>query len=696
MAIRAILDFFLLKKVKSVKTKTMLVIVPLVVTVLAALIAETFVLSMRIIQDQTEQKMKLELSGMTNMIEAKLVAHSKATEAMGKAFEANFRSFSLPDFQKVTQETLDVSENAFGLGVFAQPFKKDPKAEFFSTYTYREQDGHKKTTEEYSDPSYNYPGQDWYKIVGEKGENGTQFTAPYYDPGTNVTMVTVAVPLFDDRKSFLGVATGDLNLTTIQKIIGDVKIGDTGWAFLIDAEGTYMAGAPENKIMKAKIAEDDNPSLAALGKEILGNGSGENAFQDGNGLNHVFYSKLPSANWYLAVVMPDKEMGASLVSLLRTTVIISAIGILLLIAAVYLFSRSITGQIRKVNALSEYMSNGDFTHVIDLKSSDEFGTMSRNFNRSTEIVRQMLRKVSESTLHVAATSEQLSAGAEETTGALESVVSTIQSVAGGAENQLSGTEETAKALEEMSVGIQRIAESASEVSESCVEAAHQAADGNERVQMAVRQMGVISRSVQETSEVVRRLDRRSQEIGMIVGVISDISARTNLLALNASIEAARAGEHGRGFAVVASEVKKLAEQTKQSAEQVVDLIRMIQEDVVDAVQVMNAGSIEVSKGTEMVSEAGKSFETILIRVQEISSEVQEVSAASEQMSAGSEEVTASVTELAKIAKDASMGAATVAASSEEQMAAMEQVASSAVSLSGMVQELQSLLVKFKV
>jgi methyl-accepting chemotaxis protein len=191
------------------------------------------------------------------------------------------------------------------------------------------------------------------------------------------------------------------------------------------------------------------------------------------------------------------------------------------------------------------------------------------------------------------------------------------------------------------------------------------------------------------------MGERSGEVGQIVTFISDIAAQTNLLALNAAIEAARAGEQGRGFAVVANEVRKLAEQSSRSAEQIAQLISHIQTDVGKTVRTMTSGAKEIDEGILVVNAVGEVFEDINQVVERVSYQVQDVSAASEQMSAGAEQLLATFDEISAGAKHAASESQTVSSSTEEQLASMEEIAASAASLSDIAAELQLLIGKFK-
>ena len=137
-------------------------------------------------------------------------------------------------------------------------------------------------------------------------------------------------------------------------------------------------------------------------------------------------------------------------------------------------------------------------------------------------------------------------------------------------------------------------------------------------------MESINNNVDTLALVVEGLGKRSFEIGAITEVITAIADQTNLLSLNAAIEAARAGEHGRGFAVVSDEVRKLAEQSAQSAQQISQLITLIQEETKKAVKSMEKVSTEVEQGTSAVNEAGKSFNQIQATVNDVTLQVEEV------------------------------------------------------------------------
>ncbi|WP_166245479.1 methyl-accepting chemotaxis protein [Paenibacillus turpanensis] len=684
-----------MKKVRSTKLKSLVLILPVTIAILLCIAALTFTKSKEVILDKTAYGMHQQLNGLTNQIEKDIQSHQKVAEALAQVVKTNLGRSDLASYQLQNEHLLDINSNTFGLGIFFEPKVQDPAATYFSTYTYRTNGNQKTSTQDYNDPSYDYHKQDWYTIVGSKGEKGTQYTLPYYDATTGITMLTTAVPILNDNQKFVGVATGDINLSTIQQMISEAKFGQSGWTFLLGADGTYLAGVEQEKIMKLKITEDENSSFQALGTKMLELKSGQELFEANGKQQHVYFSEVPSTGWLLGIVIPDEELMQPINRLMTAISLFSVIGILVLIAAIFLYANSITRQIKKLNRLSTAMSHGDFTQTVHADTVDELGVMALNFNDTTSNVRNMLQTVSQHAAHVSATSEHLQESAGESRIAAQSVSTVIQEIAAGSEAQLKSTEESARALEEMSVGIQRIAESSSLAAIATNEVSRQALTGSQLMNSAEEQMDIIRKSVIHASEMVRQLGERSMEINQIVEVITDISSQTNLLALNASIEAARAGEEGRGFAVVAGEVKKLAHQTSQSAGKIAELIRIIQNETLEAIRTIESGSSDVAQGTTMVNDAGQAFRDIQAKIDHIASQMEDISASSEQVSAGSQEVSAAVNELTNIAKLAADNTQNVAASAEEQEASMQEISESAKSLHLLMKELQCLIERFK-
>ncbi|HEY2493212.1 MAG TPA: methyl-accepting chemotaxis protein [Paenibacillus sp.] len=382
---------------------------------------------------------------------------------------------------------------------------------------------------------------------------------------------------------------------------------------------------------------------------------------------------------------------------IKVVSILSVSALVLAILIGFFTSRMISIPIVVLEKAAEKIASGDLSvESIQVKNKDEIGVLANSFNHMQANLRELINQVRISAEHVAASSEELTASAGQTSEASETITSTIQEVAVSAESQSISLEESARAMSEMAVGVQQIAANAQIASSVSIQAAQKTMEGNEEVQSVEEQMELIQDSFNQLADEVKEMGEYSGEIGQIIHAISDIAAQTNLLALNAAIEAARAGDQGRGFAVVAGEVRKLAEQSSQSAEQIIQLITHIRNGIEKTIRLMENGVKEINEGIRVVHTAGGTFGEIKGYVDHVASQVQEVSASSQQMSASVEQVVQTFDEISEGSKIVASGSQNVSASTEEQLASMEEISSSSASLSKMSEELHALIGKFKV
>lgn len=358
---------------------------------------------------------------------------------------------------------------------------------------------------------------------------------------------------------------------------------------------------------------------------------------------------------------------------------------------------NIRGPIQRLVFNMKEVSEGNLcVEPLVVKSRDEVHDLANSFHEMTSSLQTLIRQVGTTSEQVAASAEELNASAEQTSQATEQIAVTVQEVASATDQQLESVGRGAKSIDDISHGISHIASKSQAASTLAIQVASMAGEGNQSIQAAVLQMNAIHDSIRELSSVVEGLGNHSQAIGQIIEVITGIADQTNLLALNAAIEAARAGEHGRGFAVVADEVRKLAEQSSRSAEQISQLIHTIQTDTKQAVGSMEAGTREVQQGILVVHRAGETFGQIQMSIGTVSDQVHDVSAAAQEVSAHSEQVVDAIRQVSEVSAVTADGTQNVSAATEEQLAAMEEISSSATALSQMAEELQYMIGRFKV
>ncbi|KZE81165.1 methyl-accepting chemotaxis protein [Paenibacillus elgii] len=536
--------------------------------------------------------------------------------------------------------------------------------------------------------------RDYYKQARETKKPVVSDMIVSRQTGKNV--IILLVPMLNEKNEFIGAISTILNSEILYGLTSNIKFGKTGFGFLVTSYGTVVTfrdvAAVGKKVEEAFTAEQ----AAVFRSDILANESGMVTFAAEDGENIAAYDTVPSTGWKIITVAPASEVYEGIAKSKLISWIFIAVFVVINTLLALLISRANTKPIVLLSQLLERIGTGDFTTRLPVKSKDEVGQLSENMNTMLTSIGGMIQQAHATAEHVAASSEELNAIADQSVETSNHVAEAIQQVVNGSEAQATGAEQTSKAMEEMAVGVQRIAESSSNVSELSFASAQEAREGNQLVTSAIRQMKSIQVSVGQTASDLAALNELSQKIGNIVEVIADISNQTQLLSLNASIEAARAGEQGRGFAVVANEVKKLAEQAKQSADDIAGLVKEVQGSTRAAVTSMNQGVADVGQGSKLITEAGELFQNIYASVQSISEQIQEISAASEQMSAGTEEVSASMTELVTISQASLQNAQEILAASQQQLASMEEISSSSKSLSSMSQELNEELLKFKV
>jgi methyl-accepting chemotaxis protein len=381
----------------------------------------------------------------------------------------------------------------------------------------------------------------------------------------------------------------------------------------------------------------------------------------------------------------------------RITLMTALFSLLISITSGLWIARLIGKPIKEVTQALIRVSEGNIRiSDVNVCSQNEMGKLTIALNKMKNDMGSMIRKIITHTEQVAIASQDLTAGADQSTQAAGQVSTAIDRVKASTEKQMKVIDASSSAMSRLSQGVQQIADNVNVVSTTAIQSSHEAQKGNQAVEKTITQMENIKKTVNNSAQLVVKLGDRSKEISQIVDTISGIAGQTNLLALNAAIEAARAGESGKGFAVVAEEVRKLAEQSQNAAKQIADLIKGIQKDTDNAVYSMSQGTHEVKVGTEVVITAGVVFKDIAVMVTKVSDQVQDISTTIRDMAGNSQEILSSMQEINQHSKKMVREAQTVSAATEEQLASMEEITVSSQSLAGMSGELQEVTNHFNV
>jgi len=357
---------------------------------------------------------------------------------------------------------------------------------------------------------------------------------------------------------------------------------------------------------------------------------------------------------------------------------------------------SIVKPINDLVTSSKKIAEGDLTGTITVFSKDEIGELSQVFNQMTQNLKSLLQEVKLNADQIAFSSEQLGIITHENSAVANQIAQNIQGIAYSAEDADQAVATVSSSITQMSASIQQIASNAQTVTTVSQKASECAQLGDQDLHNAIKQMNSLSSTVNKSALIIQDLGEHSQAIGQITDVITSIADQTNLLSLNASIEAARAGNSGRGFAVVAQEVKKLADQSAQSAKEITKLIKKIQLKTNQAIEAMQTGTKEALQGMQVMEHADKSFQKVLAAVENVTKQIEDVSRSAEEISQSTNQVVEAVTKISQTTEQVAENAQNIAAATEEQTASVEQVAGATQSLSGMADSLREQVSKFKI
>jgi methyl-accepting chemotaxis protein len=352
--------------------------------------------------------------------------------------------------------------------------------------------------------------------------------------------------------------------------------------------------------------------------------------------------------------------------------------------------------LRELNSSAKAMARGDLTQEISIEAKGEMNEILVAFTEMQENLRGLVKEIQVTSNRVASTSQELASSSEEMNASTQQVSSAIQQMSQGSQSQAAQVEDTARVMKEMSDSVNDVTGRSQSAAESTSKMTESAESGRKAVEEAVNKMREIQNVVNESATTIGSLGKRSEEIGQIVDVITNITDQTNLLALNAAIEAARAAEQGRGFAVVAEEVKNLAEDSREAADRIAVMIKEIQQETGKAVEGMQRGTKEVEEGLQSVNATDDAFQQISSIAGASAEEVQAISASTQQQMAGTERVAKSIDTIASVAEESASAAEESASSTEELTASMEDMTARAQELSEMALNLQRSAGRFKI
>ncbi|MCR4781552.1 MAG: methyl-accepting chemotaxis protein [Lachnospiraceae bacterium] len=562
---------------QSLMLKMLGSIIPFIVIAMFVLTLISAVTSRKIINEQIQDTMTSELNSNLNKIDKNLEEVRTVALSLSSAVSGAYTTTTLDQFDVTMKKILNKSDMLYGSGIWFEPNVYDASKKYAGPYWYKE-NGKAALTMEYSNESYDYFNQEYYKLAKELKEGETGFTEPYYDETSGLILDTCYSPIYANDK-YIGCISTTITLANISDITKSIKVGDEGRALLVTGKGVYLYDKDSKKAEKnLNIADDSNKSLATASKEVLSNSKGTTSFDiDGEKYN-LYYSTMPEVGWKLMIQMPQSELNAPVIRLIGLMTFVAIVATLICVFVLILIVASITKSIKSVKEFANSLASGDFTtQKISAKRKDEIGQMSGSLNEMYENNRDVISRISEGSSEVSDTSENMSRVATELSSRFDSIQSNMLQVNDAMTNTGAATEEVSASVAEVSDSINVLNDEVQNTVGQITEIKNRAEEIESSSKQAYDNAITIVETRGEEFKVARKKAEVVNEIGDLANYISEIADQITLLSLNASIEAARAGEQGRGFAVVASEISKLATETAGTVDKINETISGVQE-----------------------------------------------------------------------------------------------------------------------
>ena len=431
--------------------------------------------------------------------------------------------------------------------------------------------------------------------------------SPVVNKVTGVPFIPIASPVRNDRGEIIGVLSVVLKLDFLSQLIGTTKIGATGYAYVIDRTGLFIAHPVKDNVFKTNAA--NLQGMVDVSRKMMAGEKGIDRYIFGGVEKIEGYAPVATTGWSIGLTLPVAEYLAPVKQLQLLIILIAALAFLLSVAVFAYFSRTITVPLRRGVEFAGNVAMGDLTAQIDVRRGDEIGALA-------DALRLMVSKL-------AAVVSQVRESAENVTSGSQALSSTAVQLSSGATEQAAAAEEVSSSMEQMSGNISQNADNALQTEKISLKATDDA---------------------ERSAEVVDRTVVAMTEIAAKIGIVEEIARQTNLLALNAAIEAARAGEHGKGFAVVAAEVRRLAERSQKAAAEI---------------EILSTSSVSIAQ------EAGGMLRELVPDISRTAELVQEISASSNEQTDGAKQINNALTQLDSVIQSNASASEEMAATAEE-------------------------------
>ncbi|WP_432662015.1 methyl-accepting chemotaxis protein [Wukongibacter baidiensis] len=432
--------------------------------------------------------------------------------------------------------------------------------------------------------------------------------------------------------------------------------------------------------------------VVAMDKEI-GLKEDEGLIGEYRSVVHKVNPLIEKINHHVAELIIDNVKGK--IKLVVIT-IVSAIAISLLLT--FYISILITRPINKTNDMLKDIAEGegDLTKRLEVNTKDELGILSKWFNLFVTKIKNTVTGVKQDADILSESTEELALAIDQANKSVENIANEINTISDGLQNNASIVEEATASVQEIASGTMIVSKESQNVAKNSEEVLKTTNHGTEKLRDVVAAIDRVKHSSDNMYDIIGELNDSSKQISEIISIITSISEQTNLLALNAAIEAARAGDHGKGFAVVAEEVRKLAEESKESAEKISLLINEIEDKTGIAYRTMKEEQELVEMSVEKANETSTEFNKILQLIEETVNKIKTISDSAVQQSEMVNQMTAAMNEISETTQNSAASTQQISMEVQEQVSTFEEIGASIEEMNKMANHLKEQTDGFKV
>ncbi len=492
----------------------------------------------------------------------------------------------------------------------------------------------------------------WYYIPMNEGK--PTWMDPYVNDNIGVEMISYVIPLMKDGVE-VGVVGMDIRFDIFSEAVAEMKPHDSSYGMLLNRNKQFLIHpsvdqltdiSERDKTIAQKMDETPSDVLSLkVDKEPM----------------IVSYSKLAN-DQYLVLASSKKEVYASITEMKQIVLFVVLGAIVVSVIVAWLLSKQLTNPIQRLVDDMKKVQNGDLTVQTEIVNNDEVGEIASNFNQMTTQLRDMARQIDTTAEQVQSASRDLSHTAEETAASSSEVTKSMEDIADGSTELAHFVQNGASITRQLSDEFDVVSHSIEDIRATMEQMTNQQNDSTSVLEHLVATTNENEEATAHINEVIARLNGRMETIVSVIGTIQAIAEQTNLLALNAAIESARAGEVGQGFAVVANEIRTLADQSRESTEDIRQIIENIYADTsltVDAMSEVTTKTTEQTKAVDTVRASMLSLNestsavttlvnTSIASIQQLNEEAGTLANEIESMSAISEEQAATSTQATSI------------------------------------------------